>query len=146
MSTQDSALPNIDEMTLPQRVVHGIAASSAAMEKMAAEQKAHAEKQAEVAALIPDAVQALIANDRIRGDQEKIAAERLADPAEALRLLIKVAAHRNEAEGNARLGQGVSPTEKTAAAQNPYVGRKTSDVRASDRALYSGLGLAVPQS
>ncbi len=96
---------------------------------------------------------ALVANGRIREDQRKEAAARLADPVAALELLTKVAAHRTPDE-HAKLGSGVGGTTKTAGANNqynpassltnPHVGARSSMIKQSDVNLYKRLGLTPP--
>jgi len=107
------------------------------VEKRAADQK--------VASLIPAAIEALIANERIDpADREKAAAA-LKDPARVLEILIKTADVNNTirprtlgtavSEKKASAGGGVSSLD------SPYVGRRTSEVRESDKVFLAGLGI-----
>lgn len=140
------------KMTLPEKVVEYIGYSSAALEKAAeVVSKSEAEKNAR-AALIPQAVEALVAGERIDPKQREKAAQVLADPVETLKLLIKVAQHRN-AQEQGHLGTPVAGQTKTAGAvahdpstslSTPHVGRRTTMVKQSDVNLFSRLGLTPP--
>lgn len=153
MTTQAPSAP--EGLTLPEKVIEHIRVSDIALEKAAAAEQKQTEKQAAVAKLIPQVCDAMITHNRARPDQREKLASLLADPAEALNLLIKVAGHRNDDE-LARLGQGASVdgTIKTAGDKTPssslnsaYVGgRSTGRVKESSARLFSALGLAVPES
>jgi hypothetical protein len=104
--------------------------------KRAADQK--------VAALIPAAIEALIANERIDpADREKAAAA-LKDPARVLEILIKTADVNNTIRPRT-LGTAVQEKKAGAAGvsslDSPYVGRRTSEVRESDKVFLAGLGI-----
>lgn len=109
----------------------------AAAEKRAA---AWAQKEAAVAALIPDVVEALIANNKIDERLREKAAKHLADPVSALELLASVAAFKRPEElghlGRAD-GQQKSASAKT---NSPYVGAIIpEEERASGRALVEAI-------
>lgn len=101
-----------------------------------------------VAALIPQALEALIANERIDpADREKAAAA-LKDPARVLEILIKTADVNNTIRPRT-LGTATGSEKKASASANgtfdslnsPYVGLRTSQEKESDRAFMRGLGL-----
>ncbi len=109
--------------------------------KLVAEKTATDQKCAK---LIPAAVNALLENDRIEPHEKEAAAQVLQDPAKVLEILIKTAAHRNDAE-RAKLGSP-DKTEKSASAYNslkdPYVGRRAKPGKSeSDLAFERKLGL-----
>lgn len=133
--------------TLSERVVDYVGYSSAAMEKMAAELAAVEGQHEKCAALIPRVVDALVSGERITEDQREKAAQVLADPVQALEMLLKVAVHRNAGEQS--LGTPVDGQTKQASAgynslTNPNVGARTSAVKESDNRLFQGLGLNTP--
>lgn len=135
--------------TMPEKVLEYVQVTGAIMEKtavMVAEKEAQDKK---VSALIPQAVQALLDNERIEPHQKEAAEKVLQDPVKVLEILIKTAAHRNDAE-RARLGQPV-PAGKTkqgsasgySSLNDGYVGRRSSPgEKESDRAFRAGLGVA----
>lgn len=139
-------------MTLPEKMVDYVELTSKALEKAAAEQTVKEAVAAKVASLIPKAVDALVAGERIGADKREKAAAMLADPVQALELLIKVAGHRNRTE-QAVLGQGVDPNTKTASAggskpaynsvEDCRPGMRTTMEKQSDLALKRGLGLTT---
>jgi hypothetical protein len=144
-----------ETMTLPEKVIDYIGFSDAAMEKAAEFHRQVATKQAEVEKLIPAAVDALVAHERITPAEREKAAAMLKDPAQALTLLTKMAGHRSAQE----LGTLGSPTggsgQKTAGANgksynpadsltNPNVGARTTRIKQSDVALFRGLGIDPP--
>lgn len=138
---------NTGAMTLPEKVVDYIGYSSAALEKAAAQLQEQEAQQQKIASLIPAAVDALVAGERITEDQRTKAAEALRDPVKVLEILTKTALHRNTAER--ALGQPVPGQTKTASAQynslqDPHVGARTTKVKQSSVALFSRLGLAPP--
>lgn len=146
------SVPGLDDMTLPEKVVEYVGYTGAVIEKAAAQENRLKAQRAKVAALIPAAVNALVANGRIREDQCTKAAEALADPVQALELLTKVAAHRT-ADELAQLGTGVptTGTTKTASANdparsltNPNVGARSTMVKQSDVNFFRKLGLPAP--
>lgn len=138
---------DLQGMTLSEKIVEGVAIANAALEKAAAAESAQREKQAAVTAMIPDAVDALIAHGRVGASQRDKLAAALKDPVEALRLLTKLAAHRS-VEELARLGDGFNPAaavtgnEKKAGA-SPFVGGHVSGMRESDRRLFAALNIPV---
>jgi hypothetical protein len=88
-------------------------------------QQQREEKQAmdsAVAEKIPEAVQALIDNERIYEHQSEKVADALQNPVSALELLRDVAAHRNPAEVST-IGAEVPGQTKTSSDKgNPYTG------------------------
>lgn len=133
-------------LTTEQKIVEMVTQTNHVV-KTAAAVVTEAEKTAEaVKARIPACVKALVDNERIdAADAEKFAAA-LRDPVKAIELLCKVAGHRNTGEAQ-RLGtpvDGNGAQQKTASEHNPS--RRGDSLRESDRRLFTGLGLAVPQS
>lgn len=143
---------NTAAMTLPEKVVEYIGFSAAALEKAAAVMTQTERAKQACLALIPKAVDALVNGERITPEQREKAAQILADPAQTLELLIKVAGHRN-AQELGHLGTPVNGQTKTAGAiaqdpsaslSSPHVGRRTTMVKQSDVNLFSRLGLTPP--
>ncbi len=134
-------------MSLPEKVIAHITVSDAAMQKAAAIEKTAAAKQAQVNKMIPQVVDALVANERITPAQREKVAAMLADPVKALDLLIKTAAHKNAAE-MAHLGSPVKQASANNTGYNslttPHVGARTTREKASSAALFRGLGIPVP--
>lgn len=138
-------------MTLPEKVIEQIGYSSAALEKAARDQQVLETTRTKVAALIPQVVDALVAGERIREDQREKAAKALADPVQALELLIKVAGHRNTGEqslgtpaGQAKTA-GANGRPGTNSLTQPMVGvRRTGQVKESSVRLFQRLGLTAP--
>lgn len=132
---------------LGQKIIDHIGYSNAALEKAAAAQEKQAAAQREIESLIPACVDALVANQRIDSTEKQAAAELLKDPVKAIQLLTKVAAHKNAAEIS-RLGSSTGGQTKTAShnsLSSPYVGARSSGMKESDRRLFAGLGMAVPE-
>jgi hypothetical protein len=135
--------------TYTEKVLDFVQVTGAIMEKTAALVATKEAQDKKVAALIPQAVKALLDNERIEPHQKEAAEKVLRDPAKALEILIKTAAHRNDAE-RARLGQPVPANgrQKTAGSNysslsDGYVGRRSSPgEKESDRAFKAGLGVA----
>jgi len=98
---------------------------------------------AAVGKLIPGVVKALVDNERIDASQAEKVAKALVDPINALKLLEKLAAHRNASELQ-HLGTAVTKTAAAAGDRSNRVGERTSQLRPSDALLFSGLGLQVP--
>lgn len=101
--------------TREQKIVNYVTHAQAALEKASAFEQEITAKQAAAAKLIPEAVDALVASGRISADEGEKCAALLANPVDAIRVLIKVAQHRTEAE-LAVLGQPTPPAEKAASA------------------------------
>lgn len=120
----------VDLVGYSHQAVKLAAASQAAVEKQAADCKA----------LIPACVEALVKNERIDATEAEKCAKVLEDPAQVLRLLTKLAGHRNTAEQQT-LGTPVG--EKTASANGPLSPRR-GGISEADRRLWAGLGLPVP--
>jgi len=132
---------------LVQKIIDYIGYSDAAMNKAASVLQASDEKNEKVAALIPAAVKACVENERIEPHQKEALAAALQDPARAVELVIKLAAHKNAAELS-RLG---TPVAEKAASYDPagsltsgYVGARDGRLKASDVKLFTGLGLNPP--
>jgi len=126
---------------LQEKLLDYIACTGAVLEKTAA---AEVEKQAElkkIEELIPQAVDALLENQRIEPHQKEAAARLLLDPVKALEILIKTAYHRNPAE-QASLGTPVPAggQQKRASAN---MGKRPIEDSEASRALKSKLGLPV---
>lgn len=143
---------DLSKLTLAEKVLEHVAVSNLGLTKAAAAEKAHNEKQAQVNAIIPRVVEVMVANERILPSQQEKLAAMLADPVTTLELLMKVAAHRN-ADELAKLGSGVNGQVKAAASRNrdpsdsltnPHVGARTTRLKQSSVALFSGLGLQPP--
>ena len=135
--------------TLEQKFVDYVTMTSAAMEKVAQDERQKAAVAAELDALIPQAVQAMVANERIQPGQAEKLAKALRNPVAAIEILAKTADHRNAAEQTAeqvRLGQpdgGEKRAER--ATRFAPVGGRTSEPRESDFAFLSKLNLS-PQA
>lgn len=139
-------------MTTPEKVVEYIGYSSAALEKAAAAMAQHEQQKAACAKLIPDVIAALLEDERIVPAQREKAAQVLADPVQALHLLIKVAKHRNARELS-QLGEPVGGQTKTAGATgsdpaqsltSANVGARSTMVKQSDVNFFRRLGLSAP--
>lgn len=110
--------------------------------KLVAEKSAVDQKCAK---LIPQAVHALLENERIEPHEKEAAEKILQDPTKVLEILIKTAAHRNDSE-RTKLGSPHGKTEKSASGYNSlqdnYVGRRARpDETESDKAFRRKLGL-----
>ena len=132
--------------TPAERVLQHVEITHAAMEKAAAFQTAVQQKQAAAAARIDAVCDALIANDRVRGDQRAKLAEALSDHASSLELMEKLAAHKTPADA-ARLGQGQGAAVTKVAGQRNTTDRPFGNAAVQKTAgaiLFQRLGLAVP--
>lgn len=126
----------------PAKVLETIKLSATALDKAEQELAVKRASDEKVAQLIPSAIDALIKFERVDpADREKAAAA-LRDPARVLEILIKTADINNTIRPR-QLGTTVQ--EKKAGAydslNDPYVGRRTSEERESDRAYLRGLGI-----
>lgn len=130
-----------------EKVLDYIEVTGAVLEKSAAllaEKEAQA-KQCE--ALIPKAVEALLAHQRIELTEKAAALEALKNPVTVLEVLINTARHRNSAE-QTKIGEPVDAkgqTKKASAGYNSlsdsYVGRRSRpDEPESSKAFKRGLG------
>ena len=130
-----------------QKVIDYIGYSDAALTKAASALKERDEQNEKVAALIPAAVKACVENERIELHQKEALAAALKDPARAVELVIKLAAHKNAAE-MARLGTPVAEKtagyDPTSSLTSGYVGARDGRLKASDVKLFTGLGLNPP--
>lgn len=133
----------LGNLTLPEKMVEYVQATSTAMEKAAAAEQQQLEKQAAADKLVPDVASVLIDRHFVPANQRDKLAAALGDHAETLRLLAKVAAYKHD--DSARLGTPVA--EKTASAL-PVIGQRSArgPVRESTAAIFRGLGLPVPSS
>jgi ParB-like chromosome segregation protein Spo0J len=140
-------MSNTNKNELVQKVIDYIGFSDAAMSKAAGVLKTHEETQEKVARLIPEAVKACVENERIEAHQKEALAEALKDPARAVELVIKLAAHKNAAEMS-RLGTPVATKtagyDPTGSLSSGYVGARDGRLKASDVRLFTGLGLNPP--
>lgn len=131
----------------PERVLDFIELSGAIMEKTAAMVAVQDTQNAAYEKLIPVAVHALLENERIEPHEKEAAARVLRDPIQALEILIKTAAHRNDAERAAKLGQPEKPGQSKQASfnslKNAYVGRRDMPdaERESDKIWNRGFGI-----
>ncbi len=121
--------------TNDQQLIDYITTTSAALEKAAEADQRQEQQNTAIAAAIPKVVQAMVANNRIEPGQAEKLARVLLDPVQALELLEKVAAHRNQdeiADEQLRLGApvGGGGAEKTAGAR--YIGQRSPDGAQSD--------------
>ena len=122
-------------MTHEQKVIDALQVASAVAAAAEREQLA---KEAQDKALLPEiekAVEACVQHGRVDAEDRVKLAAVLKDPVRAVRFIAKVAAHRNEVEKSAGIGQPVNangnkPMEKEASA------------RGSDLAFLKTLGLA----
>jgi hypothetical protein len=127
-----------------EKVLDFVEVTGAIMEKSAAlvAQKEAQDKQC--AKLIPLAVEALLKNERIEPHEKEAAEKVLRDPVKVLEILIKTAAHRNDAE-RAKIGQPVEGQTKKAnynSLSDGYVGRRSRPAESeADKAFKRGLGL-----
>lgn len=130
-------------------LLNTFAAYGAMIEKTSAMLEEKKAQDNKIAALVPQAVESLLANERIEPGQKEAAALALQDPVRALEILIKVAYHRNQTE-KAKIGSPVAPRQKTASASNSltssYVGdRRPGKLKESDLAMMSRLNI-TPQA
>lgn len=138
-----------DSTNLVQKMVDYIGFSDAAMTKAAAVIKTQEEQAVKLASLVPAAVEACLAHERIESHQKEALAKALLNPVSAVELVIKLAGHRNGAE-MARLGTPVGATkvaghDPSNSLKSGAVGaRESSGLKASDIALFRGLGLNPP--
>lgn len=127
--------------SLNEKVLETIQISATALDKAERELGEKRAADVKVAALIPSAVDALIANERIDPADREKAAEALKDPARALEILIKAADVNNTIRPR-QLGTAVAEKKASFDSLNsPYVGLRTSEERESDRAFLRGLGI-----
>lgn len=141
--------------TVPEKVLEVIGYGNAAVEAAATKIAAVDAEQEKVAALVEQAVEAMVSGERILDNAEQRAkvAEILKSPSQTVELLTRVATHRNTSETS--LGQPVDPGRvKQGAAGNgrqsydsltdPRPGMRTTLIKQSDARLFSGLGLNQP--
>lgn len=146
---------NATTPSLPERVVEYVGYADAALEKASRYINAEEARRQKMASLIPAAVDALVAGERIREDQRKQAAEMLRDPVQLMELLIKVAAHRNGSEqplgtpvgaDGQPVKQSSAPVRKYNSLTDPNPGARTTQVKESSIRLFQKLGLNAPTS
>lgn len=126
---------------LQQELLDYVQANGVLMEKAA---EVHAQREAEkgaCAALIPQAVQALLDNERIEPHQKEAAAQYLSDPVKVLEILIKTAGHRNQAEQQT-VGKPVAPQGQVKKAGANNMGRRPAgESDAATQAMKTRLGI-----
>ena len=91
-------MPTSSNNALVQKIVDYIGYSDAAMTKAAAVLAERDEQAEKLAHLIPEAVKACVEHERIEPHQKEALAKALANPVQAMELVIKLAAHRNAAD------------------------------------------------
>lgn len=120
----------MSQVPVTQKIFDFIGVSTLALEKGAAMLDAYQQKEAAARELIPQVVEALVEGDRIAPEDREKVAELLQDPVESLKLLAKVAMHRNFSE--AQLG-------------SPATQRKSASADETERAavarLYAAFGV-----
>ena len=134
--------------TTPEKMLDYIMVTDTIMQKTAALVTEKEAQDKKITKLIPAAVQALLDNERIEPHQKEAAAKALKDPSKVLEILIKTAAHRNDAE-RAQLGKPTAQNGQVKKASggynsltDPYVGRKSyPDEPESYKAFKRGLGV-----
>lgn len=131
-------------LTVAQRTIDYVQCTNAALEKAAAVVQAKEATDAKVASLIPNAVQACLANERVAEASREKLANALKDHASCVELITKLAAHRNASELS--VGRPVSGDGSVKVASDNTPGRREVGLRESDRKLFAGLGLAVPKT
>lgn len=133
--------------TDPAKTLEFVQAVSVFGKKAMDEVTAHREKVKQAAALRPAILQSLLDTGTIEPGQKEAADAALADHAQTMQLLknavTKIAEHTKTA-GDNRLGHAEG-SEKAAqefdSLTSPFVGQRTSVKKASDRALFAGLGI-----
>lgn len=133
----------VNPLTTQEKVVDLIQQTSEVVKLAAATINDQEKTAAAVSQLIPGVVKALVDNERIDASQAEKVSQALANPVNALKLLEKLAAHRNASESQ-HLGTSVAKTASAAGDRSNFVGERTSQLRPSDALLFSGLGLQVP--
>lgn len=125
-----------------QRMLEHIQISDAAMRKAAALEQALEDQATKRASAIPRVVELLVNGNYVRPDERVKLAEVLNSPDGALTLLERFAERRPE-PAVPPLGSPVK-TASAGPGASPFVGARNPAVRASDAALFAGLGLPVP--
>lgn len=101
--------------TFEQKLLDYLTVTSAATVKAAQLYDAEQRRSAEANELIPKVADALVAHGRIAPEEREKVAKALQNPNESLRLLIKLAAHRNAQElDSLRLGTPAGGAQKQA--------------------------------
>lgn len=128
------------QLSTEQEVVDYLTASSAFIEKSAAEEQRRSAQDKRAAEMIPQAVDALVQNGFAREQQREKLAKVLTDPARVLEVLIETATFNKEASGAQVLGSPAPASEKRASSlTDPRVGARRGDnspYRESDMALF----------
>jgi hypothetical protein len=131
-------MPNTVQLSLPERIVTFVEASSAMAEKAASAEQVRQQQEKQAEALIPGIIDTLaaITIEGERGpvplldpDEKTACVDALKDPVRALHILTRVAGHFKAAQAD-RLGRGeTGRREKKAGVgeQSPYAGRRTSE-------------------
>ena len=129
----------MSNLTLPEKVIEHLHASSTALTKQAKVIDRFEARQKAAADMVPQVLDVLLANERITEAQREKVANLLRDPANALGVLIKVAQHRNASE--------VTPVTPAVQAKQASAGVRRGQGRPTSNAtaaLFRGLGLPVP--
>lgn len=135
---------------LATQTIEFIAASSALNDRLMGEVQAHRDREKQAAARRSAVLELLLSTGSVAPHQKQAAAEMLANPAQTLDLLVnavnKMQVYKSASEKAASdLGQAVTDhtTAKAASSRDslndPYVGRPTSEKKASDLALLAVL-------
>jgi len=135
----------ISDMSLSAKVIEHVALTDTMLHKAAEQEKQAAATKSAVDKAIPGVVDALVQHSRIGANEREKVAQLLRDPVATLRLMQKLAGHRN-ADELGRLGTptGDMKTASARRANDPRVGVRTGEIDESTKALFAGLGLAVP--
>lgn len=145
---------------LAAKTVSFVAVASALTKRAMDEVQGHRDARTKAAALQPDVLQRMLAVGCISSAQEKQASEMLGSHAETLGLLKGAIDRIAELNGQrtkiASDGAGVDPSDiglaKASGSAKPgaydsltdgYTGKHTSEKKASDRALFAGLGISL---
>lgn len=124
--------------TIERDIVDLVGYANQAVKLASAAQTATEKQAADCKALIPACVAALVKHERIDASEAEKCAKVLEDPVQALKLLTKLAEHRNTSEKQS-LGTPID-SEKTASAG----GSRRGGLSEADRRLWTGLGLVPP--
>lgn len=137
---------------LAAQTIEFIAASSALNDRLMGEVQAHRAREKQAAAKRQAVLDLMLQTGSVAPHQKQAAAEMLANPAQTLDLLVnainKMQAYKTASEKAASdLGQAVtekeagvkSATQVRDSLNDPYVGRRTSEKKASDVAILAVL-------
>lgn len=138
----------MSQLTFEEKIIDTLQVSAAALEKAEAADREKQAQAQQVAALVPEAVDACIRGGKFDEEDRTKLASALADPVKALKILCKVATHRSVEEAN-HLGSQVDQKGRAAlnkqaaygSVDSAYVGGRTHELKPSDLVLFKGLGL-----